>query len=265
LLVPIYVLLVAGYLLLLLYLLLQSFGRQRIIRFFDSLIVNFRKSSDLIGPEAEIQVDSIYTIGGRSRDDFLQTEYQLTAIGSPVRAKHIFLGTTQYSSPGSNLQALASMAPKIRLLEAHTQAGDVLVTTPSIMPYRTESNRLYLCVTFSPAIPVGATAVIQLALRRPGIWDMLRRRGSDEGGYVVSALPPRSVTLRFRPPPRIPLEDLSIGPADSISEGAIAISRNENELVLHIENPSAGTRYGYIVTCSALRSWTARLRALLPS
>jgi len=261
--VSLLVMLFSGYILLLSFLVLQSIRRQRVLRFFDSLIVNFRKSSDLLGPDAQITVDYCYYIGRSAREDALRSTYELKAVNAPVRAKHIFVGATDNHSPESNLQMLASMNPSATVLRARSDDDEPIVTTPSIMPYRSEANRIYLCVAFSPAIPVGATVLLELRFRRPGIWETLRRTGVDEGGYVVAALPPKKVTLRFRPPHGTPIENLHVNPSDDVSEDGITVARSSTEAILTIEHPIAGRRYGYVVACSSLRSVRARLAGFL--
>ena len=140
---------------------------------------------------ADIEVDIYYRISHNKRGDD-ETIYYDIIPRETVKAKYIIIGG-QDGKPFLFDQML-TLAPQAQ--EITELAPGEEPTIVSIVPYRI-AGVPHLALGFSPPLEVGRERKFMVHLRRPGLWDKLRKMGEDEGSYNYGSLKPKRLTIHF--------------------------------------------------------------------
>jgi hypothetical protein len=200
------------------YLGIRTRSAKRIRDKATELIASFRFCSTRERAEVSTETDIYYWIGRRNCHDRQDIYYTISvpAGGSPVKARHLFLG---------NLTLRESTLPFDLLLEMHIESEDVTPGIPDdarimtkTIPYELSPQRTHIALCFTPSIQPGETCVIRVRIERPKLWKPLRKTGSDSGKYTPGLDKPQRLSLRFVPPRGLTGDDFSISPTNELAE-----------------------------------------------
>jgi len=133
-------------------------------------------------PNWKLTAEVTYYVGYFASRDRMEISFEFTATETPISIKRVYLADLARRGRRFSFEHLANLNLTVKsTLETSTEERNIYA-----VPYRLgEGGRFGVALAFNPGIKPPDKCRALVSLRRPGLWDPLRKKGEDVGTYTV--------------------------------------------------------------------------------